>query len=108
MPNVKQTSESGLGKHGIARRMAEDALRLQAAGDTEQAERLLNQAQHTDADAVMAVLQERDTAFAGDALDNRTSDRDVRLAGQDGSARADAPSRSGINGTGSGADSERR
>lgn len=108
MANISNKGDGNPGKHGGARRLAEKALHVQATGDEAEAERLFAQAQRTDPEAVADVLQERDVVFGRDAHDPRESDQDVaEVTGQDAGARH-APSRAGITGPGSGADSESR
>ena len=59
-----------------ARRLAEQALRAQAAGHDAAAERLFAEAQQIDPDTVAAVLQEHDAGHEPDARDQRTFTRD--------------------------------
>ena len=108
MPFPKDRPESGPDKHEQARRLVEAALRAQAAGDDAEAERLFDQAQRTDPEAVANVLQERDAALATDLAGAPTADEDVAAITETIEPHADAPSRAGVSGPGSGADSERR
>ena len=55
-------SASGIAAH--ARALAERGLHAQAAGDAEEADRLLSEAQRLDPDAVAIVLNEHDAAVA--------------------------------------------
>ncbi len=47
------------GKHAAARQIAEQALRAQAAGDDDEADRLFAEANRIDPEAVAAALEER-------------------------------------------------
>jgi hypothetical protein len=60
-----------------ARRLAERGLHEQAIGNTEQADRLLAQAQEIDPDAVADVLREHDAGRAPDARLQDLADQDV-------------------------------
>jgi len=104
----KDSPEAGPDKHEQARRLVAAALRAQAAGDDAEAERLFDQAQRTDPEAVANVLQERDAALAADLADVSGSDAEVAAITETVLPDADAPSRAGIGGAGSGADTERR
>lgn len=99
----KMTQDGGADdRHESARHMAEAALRAEAAGDTAQAEALLDQAEKTDPDAVVDVVSEQsDMAIPAPADDTELSA--VSETVQPGS---DAPSRAGITGSGSGADNQ--
>ena len=97
------------GRHGTARQMAERAIKAQAAGDDEEADRLFAEAARIDPDAVSAALSGR----AGDPADVATGadadpQDDAEIAGMSQTVEpgADAPSRSGITGPGSGADQQ--
>ena len=91
------------GRHEAARHMAEAALRAEAAGDTTQAESLLEQAERTDPDAVVDVVSERGDMPLPLAADDDTELSTMSETVQPGS---DAPSRAGISGSGSGADNQ--
>lgn len=109
MSDRKDELESGdglAGKHGSARQLAEKALEAEAAGDEDKAEELFAAAEKADPDAVIAVLAEH----ADDeprAVDTEEQDDDEIAAMtrtvEPGSA---APSRAGIGGRGSGADTQ--
>ncbi len=101
---TEETGSESAGKHGAARAQAEAALRAQREGDPERAEALFDQATRTDPEAVVDVLQETGADAAPDARDTAT-DREVELELQQVRPHSDAPSRSGITGSGSGADS---
>jgi fumarylacetoacetate (FAA) hydrolase family protein len=61
-----------------ARALAEQALRAQAEGSNEEADRLFSEAQRLDPDAVATVLNEHDAALGPpDARDNPTADHDA-------------------------------
>jgi hypothetical protein len=60
-----------------ARRLAEQGLHEQAIGHSEEADRLLIQAQEIDPEAVTEVLREHDAARAPDARLQATADQDV-------------------------------
>ncbi len=60
-----------------ARRLAERGLHEQAAKNTEEADRLLAQAQEIDPDAVADVLREHDAGRAPDARLQDLADQDV-------------------------------
>jgi hypothetical protein len=62
---------------GRARALAEQALHAQAAGNTDEADRLLSEAQQLDPDAVAIVLNEHDAAVAPDARDTSTANQDA-------------------------------
>jgi len=106
------------GKHGAARQLAEQALRAQAAGDEEEADRLFAEAERADPQAVAALLEERrdDQGAALAPQDDAEAPQDDAEAPQDDAEiaaqsrtvepGADAPSRAGISGRGSGADTQ--
>lgn len=97
------------GRHARARLLAEKALAAQAAGDDDEADRLFAEADRIDPEAVANVLQER----ADDPVPARTgadaapqNDEEVAAITRTIQPHSDAPSRSGITGPGSGADSQ--
>ena len=106
--NLDQTDGIG-GRHEAARLMAERAVAAQAAGDGELADRLFADAARIDPDAVSAVLAERvaDPAEGSTGADAMPQDDDeiAEISSMRGVA-SKAPSRSGITGSGSGADGE--
>ena len=107
MPFPKDSPEPGPDKHEQARRLAEAALRAQANGDDAEAERLFGQAERTDPEAVANVLAERNAAPP--AIAERTSNyEEVGAISETVQPGNDAPSRAGITGSGSGADSQNR
>ncbi len=87
-------------KHEAARRMAEAAMRAEQAGDTDRANTLIDQAEKTDPDAVVDVVEEMGggTVPEGEVGDDLGSETVV--------PGSDAPSRAGISGSGSGADNQ--
>ncbi len=93
-------------RHATAREMTEQSLRAQAAGDSDEADRLLAEAERVDADAVVAVLQEHaeDRPRIGAARPPR--DREVAAMSRTVEPGASAPSRAGISGRGSGGDTQ--
>ncbi len=64
-------------KAAEARRLAERGLHEQAMGNSEEADRLLAQAQEIDPDAVADVLREHDAGRAPDARLQDLADQDV-------------------------------
>lgn len=109
MSDKLDQTDGTAGRHEAARALGEQALQAQAAGDDEEAERLFTEAEKTDQDAVIALLQER----AADANDSATSsdaepqdDEEIAAMSRTIQPGSDAPSRSGISGRGSGADNE--
>lgn len=101
--DLDQTDGAG-GKHAAARQLAEQALRAQAAGDEEEAERLFADAERADPQAVIAVLEEhRDDPVAA-APPEPQDDAELAAESRTVQPGADAPSRAGVSGRGSGAD----
>jgi len=102
---LDQTDGAG-GKHGSARQMAEQALRAQAAGNQDEADRLFAAAERVDPQAVIAVLQERRDDPATGTRDGPQDDAEIAAMSRTIEPAADASSRSGISGRGSGADTQ--
>ena len=102
---LDQTDGVG-GKHASARQMAEQALRAQAAGDDQEADRLFAVAERIDADAVVAVLQERRDDAPANAGAGPQNDDEIAAISRTVEPGADAPSRAGVSGRGSGADTQ--
>jgi hypothetical protein len=94
------------GKHGQARRLAEKAMRLEAEGDQDGADRLFAEAQRIDPGAVAAALDEAVTSRIPDPPPP-APDAEIARISRTIQPGADAPDRAGITGTGSGADGER-
>ena len=92
-------------RHGTARALADQALRAQAAGDDEEADRLFAQASSIDADAVANALQQ-DPADLAAAEAGPQDDEGIAAMSRTVEPNSDAPSRSGITGEGSGADAQ--
>ncbi len=92
------------GKHGGARELAAAAARAQADGDEVQAQALIDQALRTDPEGLgNALAQDEDApALPGDA--DAPDDDEVAAISREMQPKADAPSRAGITGSGSGAD----
>lgn len=104
MPEPKDKPD----KHEQARRLAEAALRAQATGNDAEAARLLEQAERTDPEAVANVLQERDVVLTPDRVEPSPDDDEVAEITETVEPRGNAPSRAGIAGSGTGADTEKR
>lgn len=90
-------------RHATARSLAEQAVAAQARGDDSEAERLFAQAASIDADAVANAL-ERAPEGGGDAAPS--NDDEVAAMSRTVEPRSSAPARSGITGSGSGADAQ--
>ena len=103
--DLDQSDGTG-GKHAAARQLAEQALRAQAAGDEDEADRLFAAAERADPQAVAAVLEEHrgDPVTAVDA--SLQDDAEIAAQSRTIEPGADAPSRAGISGRGSGADTQ--
>ena len=95
----------GLGnRHAAARALAEQAMRAQAAGDDEGADRLFAQASSIDADAVANALEQA-PVNVGDGSGPQ-DDEEIAAMSRAIEPGSDAPSRSGLTGEGSGADAQ--
>ena len=104
--DLDQTDGAG-GKHAAARQLAEQALRAQAAGDEEEAERLFADAERADPQAVIAVLEEhRDDPVTAASPSEPQNDAELAAESRTVEPGADAPSRAGVSGRGSGADTQ--
>ena len=103
--DLDQTDGIG-GKHAAARQLAEQALRAQAVGDEEEAERLLADAERADPQAVAAVLEEHRDDPAPAAAEAPQDDAELAAESRTVEPGADAPSRAGVSGQGSGADTQ--
>ena len=97
MSDQQGTDEVDTGKHGAARQQAE---RAEQGG--ERSADMLDEALRTDPDGLANVLAEDGPVLAGD--EGTASDADVAAISRTVAVGADAPSRSGITGSGSGAD----
>ena len=102
--DVGHESEGLNNRHAAARALAEQAMRAQAAGNDEEADRLFAQASSIDADAVANALEQNPVDVgAGPAPQDDEEIAAMSRTVEPGSA---APSRSGIAGEGSGADAQ--
>ena len=104
MSDTQGTDEVDSNKRGSARQEVDAAARAQAAGDDERASALIDQASRTDPDGLAdALAQDRDAAPLPGDMD-RPDDAAVAAISRTIQPHADAPSRAGITGSGSGAD----
>ncbi len=103
--DLDQTDGAG-GKHAAARQLAEQALRAQAAGDEEEAERLFADAERADPQAVIAVLEEHRDDPVTAAPSEPQDDAELAAESRTVEPGTDAPSRAGVSGRGSGADTQ--
>ena len=103
--DLDQTDGAG-SKHAAARQLAEQALRAQAAGDENEAEQLFAAADRADPQAVAAVLEEHRDDPAPAAREAPQDDAELAAESRTIEPGADAPSRSGVSGRGSGADTQ--
>ena len=103
MADIQEPGGYGEGKHGIARRLMDASMRAQREGDLDEAERLMDEAQRTDPQAVEDALLETRQGAKLDAAEIGT-DAEVAAITRTIEPNADAPSRSGVTGSGSGAD----
>jgi hypothetical protein len=77
MSAAEDGPESSPDSYAQARKLAEQALHEQAAGNTEAADRFGAEALRLDSAAVADVIAEHDAAHEPDARDRRTADRDA-------------------------------
>ena len=77
MAGDERSTEASSETASEARRLAERGLHEQAAGNLEEADRLLAQAQELDPDTVADVLREHDAGRAPDARLQDLADQDV-------------------------------
>jgi hypothetical protein len=105
MSDSQGTDEVDGGKHGGARQMADAAARAQAAGEDEQAEELTDQALRTDPDGLADALAQDSDGLALAADSGVAEDDEVAAISRQIRPHSDSPSRAGITGSGSGADS---
>ena len=106
MSNDLDQADGAGGKHAAARQMAEQALRAQAAGYQEEAERLFANAERADPQAVAAVLEEHRDNPAPAVAQAPQDDAELAAESRTIQPGADAPSRAGVSGRGSGADAQ--
>jgi len=104
--NDTRPSDLGAGKYGQARALADKAMRLEAEGDQEAADRLYDEAQRIDPDALAAALDEAVTSRPAH-VEPPASDAEVAAISRTIEPHADAPDRANITGSGSGADAEK-
>lgn len=97
-------ADGAAGRHEAARRMAERAVQVDSTGDAEEADRLFAEAARIDPDAVATVLAEQ--GEPDDADLGPQSDEEIAAMSRTIEPDSDAPSRSGITGSGSGADGQ--
>ncbi len=111
MSDSQGSDEVDTGKHGAARAQAEAAERASDAADDGDADPvaeearasdLMDEALRTDPDALADALAQDGPALQGDR--GTASDEEVASISRTIGTHADAPSRSGITGSGSGAD----
>ena len=96
-------------KHGQARSLVEAALRARRNGEDDRADLLMEQARRTDPQAVEDLLMEvgpGEISPDSDVENGPANDREVELMSRQVEPGSDAPSRAGITGSGSGADSQ--
>ena len=103
MADIQEPDSFGEGKHGQARRLADAALAARREGRHEDAERLLDEAQRTDPQALEEALAESRVGAKMDAAEVGT-DAEVAAISRTIEPGSSAPSRAGITGSGSGAD----
>ena len=113
MSDELEQTDGTAGRHQAARSLAEQALEAQAAGDDDEAERLFDEAERTDADATINVLQEHAADANDPSTDLRTSadalpqnDEEIAAMSRTIEPGAGAPSRANVGGSGSGADNQ--
>lgn len=94
------------GKHLAARQLAERALQAQADGDGDEADRLFAEAERADPQAVIAVLEERGGSRPTTSDTMPQDDDEIAAMSRTIEPDSAAPSRSGVSGRGSGADTE--
>lgn len=94
------------GRHATATTLAEQAVQAEARGDDAEADRLFAEAARIDPEAVNAVLDAPVTTTP--AHTEPQTDAEIAAMTRTVEPEADAPTRSGIGGPGSGADSQAR
>lgn len=108
MDNEKLHQSDGIDdKHEAARRMAEAALGAQDEGEQERADLLMDKAAKTDPQAVEEVLAEHAGDSAPDPEIVVQDDEEIAALSRRIEPGSASPSRAGVTGAGSGADSER-
>ncbi len=107
MADIQEPNSFGEGKHGIARRLVDVSTRAQRDGDPDEAERLMGEAIRVDPQAVEdALMESRQGSGPSAKLDAAEVGDDAAVAAMTRTVEpgSDAPSRSGVTGSGSGAD----
>ena len=109
MAEEYEQTDGVAGRHLHARQLAEQAMRAQAEGDDELAEQLFTEASKIDPEAVENALANA----ASDPSDGATGtdaapqdDEELEAMSRTVEPHADAPSRAGVSGRGSGADGQ--
>ncbi len=103
MQDGPQQGDGIAGRHETARQTAERAIAAQRAGDQDEADRLFADAARLDPTAVSAVLAEQPATQSNTAP---ATDEEIAALSRTVEPHADAPSRAGITGPGSGADNQ--
>lgn len=93
-------------RHLTARQLAQQAIAAEEGGDADEAERLFAAADRVDPEAVVAVLQERANEPAPSAPTEEQNDEEIAAMSRTVQPHSAAPSRAGVGGRGSGADTE--
>jgi hypothetical protein len=99
----RSSDDFGAEKHSQARQLADKALRLEAEGDQDGADRLFDEAQRTDPEALAAALDQALTNRPA-TVDSAGDDNEVARMSRDVGPDMAAPGRAGVTGSGSGAD----
>lgn len=100
------TPDGEASRHLTARQLAEQAIAAEKSGDADEAARLFADADRVDPDAVIGVLQERANEPASNAPTEEQDDEEIAAMSRTVQPHSAAPSRAGVSGRGSGADSE--
>ncbi len=100
------TGDAEGARHLTARQLAEQAIAAEETGDADEAERLFAAADKVDPDAVVAVLQERANEPPPNAPTEEQDDDEVAAMSRTVQPHSAAPSRAGVSGRGSGADTQ--
>ena len=106
MSDDLESADGAAGKHGSARRLAEQALQAEAEGDDDKAERLFEAADKADPQAVIAVLAEHADDAPRTVDTEEQDDDEVAAMSRTVEPGSAAPSRTGVSGRGSGGDDQ--
>ncbi len=106
MSDDLESADGAAGKHGSARQLAEQALRAEAAGNDDEAERLFEAADRADPQAVIAVLAEHADDKPRRVDTEEQDDDEIAAMSRTVEPGSDAPSRAGVSGRGSGGDTQ--